>query len=215
MATRHAADMKARRGLPDKHRAILRGALTVFARDVYTRASMDAIAAEAGVSTRTIYNHFGDKADLFHAVIQDSATQVADAQIAVIDRHLTKIIDLEAGLTEFARAWAAPMLQYIDHFAMVRQINAEAGHIPQAALDTWQETGPRRVHRELARRIQRLADQGLLRVTDPDRAAMHLVLLTATEVANRSYHGAIPLPETEITRIADAGVQAFLHGYLP
>jgi AcrR family transcriptional regulator len=215
MATRHAADMKARRGLPDKHRAILRGALTVFARDGYTRASMDAIAAEAGVSTRTIYNHFGDKADLFHAVIQDSATQVADAQIAVIDRHLTKIIDLEAGLTEFARAWAAPMLQYIDHFAMVRQINAEAGHIPQAALDTWQETGPRRVHRELARRIQRLADQGLLRVTDPDRAAMHLVLLTATEVANRSYHGAIPLPETEITRIADAGVQAFLHGYLP
>jgi AcrR family transcriptional regulator len=215
MATRHEADTKARRGLPDKRRAILRGALTVFARDGYTRASMDAIAAEAGVSTRTIYNHFGDKADLFHAVIQDSATQVADAQIAVIDRHLTKITDLEADLTEFARAWATPMRQYIDHFAMVRQINAEAGHIPQAALDTWQETGPRRVHRELARRIQRLAGQGLLRVTDPDRAAAHLVLLTATEVANRSYHGAIPLPETEITRIADAGVQAFLHGYLP
>ena len=107
------------------------------------------------------------------------------------------------------------MRQYIDHFAMVRQINAEAGHIPQAALDTWQETGPRRVHRELARRIQRLAGQGFLRVTDPDRAAAHLVLLTATEVANRSYHGAIPLPATEITRIADAGVQAFLHGYLP
>jgi AcrR family transcriptional regulator len=118
MATRHAADMKARRGLPDKHRAILRGALTVFARDGYTRASMDAIAAEAGVSTRTIYNHFGDKADLFHAVIQDSVTQVADAQIAVVDRHLTKIIDLEADLTEFARAWAAPMLQYI--VALVR-----------------------------------------------------------------------------------------------
>jgi AcrR family transcriptional regulator len=215
MATRHEADTKARRGLPDKRRAILRGALTVFARDGYTRASMDAIAAEAGVSTRTIYNHFGDKADLFHAVIKDSATQVADAQIAVIDRHLTKITDLEADLTEFARAWATPMRQYIDHFAMVRKINAEAGHIPQAALDTWQETGPRRVHRELARRIQRLAGQGLLRVTDPDRAAAHLVLLTATEVANRSYHGAIPLPETEITRIADAGVQAFLHGYLP
>jgi AcrR family transcriptional regulator len=215
MATRHAADTKARKGLPDKHRAILRGALTVFARDGYTRASMDAIAAEARVSTRTIYNHFGDKADLFQAVIQHSASQVAGAQIAVIDRYLAKVTDLEADLTEFARVWATPMPEYIDHFAMVRQINAEAGHIPQAALDIWQETGPRRVHRELARHIQRLADRGLLRVPDSGLAATHLVLLTASEVANRSYHGAIPLPETEITRIADAGVHAFLHGYLP
>ncbi|HYZ54432.1 MAG TPA: TetR/AcrR family transcriptional regulator [Streptosporangiaceae bacterium] len=215
MVTGHAPATKAGKGLPDKHRAILRGALTVFARDGYSRASMDAIAAEARVSTRTIYNHFGDKADLFQAVIQDSASQVADAQIAVIDRYLTKVTDIEADLTEFARVWATPMPEYIDHFAMVRQINAEAGHIPQAALDIWQETGPRRVHRELARHIQRLAGQGLLRVADSDLAATHLVLLTASEVANRSYHGAIPLPETEITRIADAGVHAFLHGYLP
>jgi len=33
-------------------------------RDGYTRASIDAISAEAGVSTRTIYNHFTDKAML-------------------------------------------------------------------------------------------------------------------------------------------------------
>lgn len=60
------------------------GALTVFARDGYMRASVDAIAAEAGVSTRTIYNHFQDKAQLFQTVIQESATRVAEAQIAII-----------------------------------------------------------------------------------------------------------------------------------
>ena len=43
---------------PDKREAILRGALTVFARDGYTRASIDAIAKEGEVSTRTLYNHF-------------------------------------------------------------------------------------------------------------------------------------------------------------
>ena len=56
----------------DKRRAILAGALTVFARDGYTRASIDAIAAQAIVSTRTIYNHFQCKAHLFQTVIQES-----------------------------------------------------------------------------------------------------------------------------------------------
>jgi len=65
---------------PDKRRAILRGALNVFAHDGYTRASIDAVAAEAGVSTRTIYNHFSDKAELFQTVIHESAAQVADAR---------------------------------------------------------------------------------------------------------------------------------------
>src|ERR1700716_94258 len=88
-------------GLADKRRAILTGALTVFARDGYTRASIDAISAEAGVSTRTIYNHFQDKAQLFETVIQESADRAAEAQIATIDRYFAKITDLEADLIEF------------------------------------------------------------------------------------------------------------------
>src|SRR3954468_20455887 len=117
-----------RGGLADKRRAILAGALTVFARDGYTRASIDAIAAEAGVSTRTIYNHFQDKAQLFQAVIQESATRVADAQIAILDRCLDRVTDLERDLIEVGRAWATPMADYADHFALVRQITAEVGH---------------------------------------------------------------------------------------
>jgi AcrR family transcriptional regulator len=215
MSSDETTSVRTRRGLADKRRAIMDGALTVFARDGYSRGSIDAIAAQAGVSTRTIYNHFHDKARLFQTLIQESATQVADAQIALIDRYLYKVTDLEQDLIAFGRVWATPMSAYTEHFALVRQINAEVGHIPQAALDAWQETGPLRVRRELARHLQRLADQGLLHIDDADRAAIHFVLLAATEVANRSYHGAIPLPQTEINRIAAAGVRAFLHGYLP
>jgi AcrR family transcriptional regulator len=87
-------------GQPDKHRAILDGALVMFARDGYMRASLDAIAAEAGVSNRTIYNHFADKAELFQAVIQESTQRVSDTMIDVIDRHLGKVVDLEADLIE-------------------------------------------------------------------------------------------------------------------
>src|SRR5690348_5058759 len=117
------------RGLPDKRRAILAGALTVFARDGYSRASIDAIAAEARVSTRTIYNHFQDKAHLFHAVMLTSTCRVAEAHLALLDRHLGKVDDLEADLVAFGLAWLAPMPDFAEHSALVRQVHADSAHI--------------------------------------------------------------------------------------
>ena len=58
-------DTAEHRGRPDKRRAIMRAANLVFGRDGYTRATVDAIAREAGVSKKTIYNHFDDKEALF------------------------------------------------------------------------------------------------------------------------------------------------------
>ncbi len=212
MSGHDAASTRPRGGLADKRRAILTGALAVFARDGYTRASIDAISAEAGVSTRTIYNHFQDKAQLFETVIQESTTQVAEAQITIIDRYLRKVTDLEDDLIEFGLALATPMTDYAEHFALVRQIDADAGHIPQDALDAWQEAGPRRVLRELARCMRRLAEQGLLRIDDPDRAAVHFMLLVQGAIP--FHHGISATREAEITEIVTAGVRAFLHGYL-
>ena len=194
----------------DKRRAIIDGALAVFARDGYTRASIDAISAEAGVSTRTVYNHFTDKAELFREVIQDSATRVADAQIAIIERYLHRVVDLEPDLVEFGLALAGPVrAEHAAHFALVRQVNAEVGHIPQEAIDAWQETGPRRVGRTLAGRLRELADRGLLRIDDPERAALQLMRLIA--VGNPSYQGAVPTEE-EIVETVTAGVRTFLYG---
>ncbi|MDQ3223886.1 MAG: TetR/AcrR family transcriptional regulator [Gemmatimonadota bacterium] len=212
MAGHNVERPRPRGGLADKRRAILAGALTVFARDGYTRASIDAISAEAGVSTRTIYNHFQDKAQLFHTVVQENATRVAEAQIAIIDRYLRKVTDLEDDLMEFGRALATPMTDYADHFALVRQINAEVGHIPQAAIDAWQEAGPLRVLGELARSMRRLAEQGLLRIEDPDRAAVHFMLLVQGAIP--FHHGIGATREAEIDEIVTSGVRAFLHGYI-
>ena len=201
-----------RGGLADKRRSILTGALTVFARDGYTRASIDAIAAEAGVSTRTIYNHFEDKARLFQSVIQESGGRVAEAQIALIERHLGKVTDLEADLSAFGLAWLTPIPDYADHSALVRQINAEARHVPQEAIDVWQDTGPLRVRRALAARLRELADQGLLRIDDADRAALHFSVLIWGE--GPSSRGTRRSRE-EIAETVAAGVHAFLYGHLP
>ena len=194
----------------DKRRAILNGALVILARDGYARASIDAIAAEAGVSTRTIYNHFADKAGLFEAVIEHSADQVAEAQLALIDRYLWKVTDIEADLRHFGQAWANPMPDYADHFALVRQINAERGHIPEAAIERWQENGPRRVRRALAARMSELAERGLLAISDPELAALHFTLLVSTRDPSQP---GVDLAGQDRDTMVHAGVRAFLHGY--
>lgn len=213
MGKQDATRTRPRGGLADKRRAILAGALTVFARDGYARASMDAISAEAGVSTRTIYNHFQDKGQLFQAVIQESTTPVADTQVAIIDRHLYKVTDLEEDLIELGKALATPMTDYAEHFALVRQIDADVEHIPREAIEAWQGAGPHRVLGELAHRMRQLADRGLLRIDDPDRAATHFMLLVQGAVP--FHHGLGATREAEVAETVTAGVRAFLHGYLP
>ena len=194
---------------------VLRGALEVFASDGYTRGAVDAIAAAAGVSTRTIYNQFGGKAGLFAATIRHSADAVADAQIEVIRRHLGKIVDLEGDLVAFGLEWVTPLPQFAAHFALVLQVNAEAAHIPQEALDAWREAGPRRVQREVARHLQQIGEWGLLEIDDAALAASQLAWLVAGEVDARSFHGLRPLPAEERERLVVAGVRTFLHGWSP
>ena len=208
-----AARRATRGGRADKRRALLDGALLVFAEDGYARASIDTIARRAGVSTRTIYNQFVDKAALFEEVIVDSARRTADAQIILVQRHLGKIVDIEKDLIEFGRVWATQGFEHAAHFALIRQVIADAGHISEATLRAWQEAGPLRVRKEIAAHLRRIADEGHLVVEDADLAAVHLVQLVAGDVTTRSYFGALPLPAEELHWLSDAGVRAFLHGY--
>jgi AcrR family transcriptional regulator len=182
-----------RRLRPQKREAITRAARTVFGRDGYSRASIDAIAAEAGVSTPTIYNHFESKQQLFESVLETSAAQVADGFVANIGRTVTGD-DLEGDLVAIGWALIAQQTDFPEHFAMVRQILPEAPHFPPAVLEAWQDAGPRRVEHEVARRVEQLAERGLLRVEDAAQAAVHLIALTAFPITTRARYGEPPSP---------------------
>jgi AcrR family transcriptional regulator len=213
MVTQEATPRRAYGGQPEKRRAIARGARAVFGRDGFARASVDAIAAEAGVSKRTIYNHYADKEQLFLSVIQEGAAEVARTHTEIADRHLRKIVDLEEDLVSFGIEWASSPTAFASHFALVRAIQAEAPHIPRTVLEAWQNAGPRAFQRELARRLKEIADRGLLVIEDADEAANHFNLLTFANVVQRSFYGAIPFDETEIARLVTSGVRAFLRLY--
>ncbi|MFF3670947.1 TetR/AcrR family transcriptional regulator [Microtetraspora malaysiensis] len=209
-----------RRGRADKATAIVQAACQVFGRDGYSRAGIDAIAAQAGVSTRTIYNHFpGGKAELFRSVMRWSSERVRDEQLAQLRRYLDlerppHPADLERDLLALARAWVGLMTDFRDHFALVRHIYAEAGHIPADVLDAWQETGPRAVGGEVTSTMAALDELGLIDVHgDPAQATVHFMALISTEITQRSYWGVSPLPQEEADRLTAAGVRTFLRAY--
>lgn len=196
-----------------KRRAVLDGALVVFARDGYTRASVDVIAETAKVSTRTIYNHFGDKAGLFAAVVEDSAKAVAAAHIEQIDEHLGGVVtgaQLEEALVACGLALHTVVPSRAPHWGLVRHIHADAAHIPEAVIDSWRRNGPARTKRQLALHFGELARRGLLRLDDPELAATHYSALTETAWSSVLE----PHPSAERTRhLLAAAVQAFLRGY--
>ncbi|ARF77320.1 hypothetical protein B7C62_22225 [Kitasatospora albolonga] len=195
------------------------GGREVFARDGYARASIDAIATASATSTRTIYKHFADKYALFATVIVDSATHVAEAEIALIERHLPAAAnaeEAEAALLAFATDWLDDTGDWLSglahsaaHRALIGQVRAEAAHLDAEVIARWWQAGPARVRAELAAVLRRWDGAGLLRVPDADRAAAQFARLVS---ATPGPPASAVAPDERAAWIAD-GVTVFVRGH--
>jgi AcrR family transcriptional regulator len=193
----------------DKRDAILNAARTTFATMGFTRATIEAIAAAARVSTRTIYKHFDSKDDLFAVVLESSARSVADDYEASVRAGVAAATTLHDRLMVLALARTKQALGHPEHFAMIRQIDSERQHVPPDVLAAWRSAGPDRVTSETIAQLRRLHDEGLLRIDDFDLAARHLFALT-------NYETDAQTPSTAATeRAVRAGVEVFTRGYAP
>jgi TetR/AcrR family transcriptional regulator, mexJK operon transcriptional repressor len=201
-------------GSEGKRIAIVQAARQLFLRDGYERVSVDAIAAAAGVSKRTIYNHYGDKERLFLDVIGETYTRMIGAVVALMDKYLTDLPDeaVEDGIIEFSREVALFAARTPERTAVIRLLMSEAPHFP-ALLAV--EARPRGITASIAERLARLDSRGLLDVPEPQDAANHLFALTMGQVNNRSMYGAIELGEDEVIQMATSGARAFLRAYRP
>ncbi|WP_331733596.1 TetR/AcrR family transcriptional regulator C-terminal domain-containing protein [Streptomyces sp. NBC_01276] len=213
MATPLATIERAPSGPAGERREIVRAARTVLAREGWTRCTAGATAAEAGVLTDTVAQHFPDHEQLLLGVLLDSSASVAAALAAVADSYLEEITDLEADLIALGRAWLAPLEAFREHFAIVRHISAEVTRLPTEAVEKWQAAGPRQARRELAQRLRRLAVRGLLDIPDADQAAERFILLVPSTVVQRSFLGALPVPQEEADALIADGVADFIRLY--
>jgi TetR/AcrR family acrAB operon transcriptional repressor len=60
------------------HRSLLKAALAVFGERGYSAATLQDVAARAGVTRGAIYWHFGSKAELYAALIEEYSTRGAE-----------------------------------------------------------------------------------------------------------------------------------------
>lgn len=201
-------------GRPGKRAAVLAAARATFLSEGYARSSMDAVAAAAQVSKRTVYNHFPDKEALFVAVIEDTVRPVLAEFLAMLDRHLSDVeVDgLRGALVAFGRDWVDTTVRFPEHAALLRLVIAEATHVP-AIVDVWRAAGAGPSHHALADRLEAFARAGMLDVSDSRLAARHLTALVLSPSQSGSFFGLVPLADAEVDRLVSEGVDAFLRVY--
>lgn len=181
----------------------------VFLRHGFTDTSVDAIAAEAGVSKQTIYNHFGDKHALFGAVIETAQVHAARESQACFN-EFTESGDLDRDLRAAVGIWVK-LVAGRQATALRRVIIAEQLRHPELT-DQWANARPA-FEGALAEEIQRQVRRGVLDVEDAALAAHQLAQLTASEAINQSLYGRRELSPAEIQKITDDGVTMWLRCY--
>jgi len=192
---------------------ILSAATTHFTAHGYVGANVDTIAAEAGVSKRTVYNVFGGKEKLFRAVV-DRAVTIAENFTRDLADELTAGDDLHADLERIGERLAIAVL----HGPVVplrRLLIGESRRFPDLGSDYYRRA-PDLVMRTLADHLSGLSDRGLLDLDDPQTAAEHFAFLVMGAPLDRAlFHIDSTLASADIEANARAGVAAFLRAWGP
>jgi len=166
-----------RRGTEVARRAALINAATrVFLREGYGLASIDKVAAEAGVSTRTIYERYKNKADLLGAVISRLVDRVSTV-LATADLNR---LEPRAALLVIANTITG-RARDPDAAALFRIVATEAHRFPELAAKM-RENNKRCVDNVVANYLRAQVTRGELVLADPDRAATLFLQMICSEL---------------------------------
>ena len=125
------ASAKGRPRNPEKTRQrILKAATEVFAEKGFDGARVDSIAAQARINKQLLYHHFGNKDELFTAVLESEYESIRAAE-AALELDGMRADEAILALVEFT--WR----HYLAHPAFIRLLNSEnqleARHLKSSA----------------------------------------------------------------------------------
>lgn len=211
MTAATAPDISAPRSHSAKRVSIIEAAARVFCREGFGGANIDLIAAEAGVSRQTVYNHHGDKERLFVTVLKEVTERANAGFLQTLSTFPDHPSDLCADLTAFAVRINKNCLCNDDGKFMRKLLLSEADRHPQL-FTTWREDGPAKLHAALAARFARLALAGHLVIEDPDLAARQFLALSHADLQMSMMSGILPTDEEHLAAAANA-VTTFLRAF--
>ena len=202
-----------REGQAHKRAAILTAARELFVKTGVVRTSMDAIAARAEVSKRTVYDYYGDKRRLLLGVIEDAGEVALHTLRNLVEQHLSDAravndeVELERAVTDFATDLGGSLLVSSDYAAAVRLIAENEALLPELEDHPLEEA-----HTQvLAERFAHFASTGLLDVDDPTLAADHFHALTTLRVLNEPLRRRADAEH--IRHVMADGARAFMRAY--
>ncbi|PMY67867.1 MULTISPECIES: TetR/AcrR family transcriptional regulator [Pseudomonas] len=154
-----------------KRQAILEAAKTLFLSNGYANTSMDAVAAEAGVSKLTVYSHFNDKETLFSAAVMAKCEE----QLPTLIFELPAGMPIENVLLNIARGFHL-LINSEESLNLHRLIMALGSQDPKLS-QIFFEAGPQRMVQGMERLLTRIDQSGALRIDKPRNAAEHFFCL--------------------------------------
>jgi len=190
-----------------KRAAIIDAAVVEFRQSGYEATSMDRVAASAGVSKRTVYNHFPSKEALFAQIIQQLWERSAEG----FDLAYRSDRPLRVQLLELVSQKLR--LLHDPNFADLARVAIAAGiHSPERAQEIVARMGDR--EEGLTVWIRAAAGDGRLKTSDPVFASMQLQgLVKGFAFWPQIALGQPPLTRAQQKRVAEASVDMFLAHY--
>ena len=193
-----------------KRQAILDAAKTLFLSHGYANTSMDAVAAEAGVSKLTVYSHFNDKETLFSAAVMAKCEE----QLPPLFFELPAGIAVEKVLLNIARGFHQ-LINSDESVNLHRLIMALGSQDPKLSLIFF-EAGPQRMVQGMERLLTQIHDSGALSIDLPRNAAEHFFCLIKGAGNFRLLYGCgEPLDEEASESHVREVVGLFMRAYRP
>jgi len=187
-----------------KREAIVAAAIHSFRQHGFAGTSMDGVAAGAGVSKRTVYNHFPSKDELFAEILEQLF--IRSQAVAGLDYRPDR--PLRTQLRELL-AQKMALLNDPGFLDLSRVGLAEVIHAPERAMAIVERLGEK--EEGLATWLRAAQADGRLRPADPARAAQMLQgLLKALAFWPQLTLGAPQLAPAEQARVLDECVDMFL-----
>lgn len=195
---------------PAKRRAILDAAKTLFLSHGYANTSMDAVAAEAGVSKLTVYSHFNDKETLFSSAVMAKCEE----QLPPLFFELPAGIPVENVLLNIARGFH--QLINSDESVNLHRLMMALGTQDPKLSQIFFEAGPERMVQGMERLLKRIDETGALSIDLPRNAAEHFFcLLKGAGNFRLLYCCGEPLSEEAAESHVQEVVGLFMRAYRP
>ena len=190
-----------------KREAIVRAAVEEFRSAGYEATSMDRIAAVAGVSKRTVYNHFPSKEELFALILEE----LWQSSVASVELPYRADQPLDVQLLQLLRQ-KLDLLGDVNFIDLARVAMAEIIHSPERAQAIVCRMGEK--ESGVSAWIRAAIADGRLRQVDPEFAGHQLQgLVKSFAFWPQVTMGQAPLAQAERTRVAESAVAMFLGFY--